>query len=1125
MVRIPAPFAVPRARLCAALGLLLWCIPAGAAEPKGGAGTSVADPDLLRVKGANPYLSLLPVEAEPDWEYWRARMSYEAALHRLAGGVPAVTVLVTESEAPGVLGENDLPLFAEDVPGFGSRAGQTAAAEISGHLLPLRQAAGGPFAEDDGSIPLAHTLAVPAGTTVTADGILGDGPYGSAGTGSGDFDFYAFSAAAGERIEVAVVTPIPLGDLDPVAALYKSDGTLLAVNDDIPIPGFLTTYDSYLSFTATETGTYYALVGGWAPYDGAETDLLPADPFDAASGAGAGSEGSYDVVIAVDAPELPDVDFYRVELRAGDVLGATVAGGARRVSLLTLGEELRVVAADDLSGLYPVASPLGGGGREALAYVAEEAGIYAVGVEGPIGLSGLGDGAYTLELRVARPALDRESADAVQVLFLDFDGATFDANIFLPYLGTVTLSPLADFLGRWGLSAADEDRVVDAILRTVAENLSEDLRARGQNGDFAASGVPGEFDVEIRNSRDDPDPWGEPNVSRILVGGTVDELGLRLLGIAESIDPGNFSTTETGVVLLDFLSAGAGDPNSLNSFPLAPGASKVDLIGAGVGNIVSHEAGHLFGNFHTDRDFETGGTANVMDRIDLVGLLVGPGGVFGDADDQDVDFGPDAYSRFEPFAGTEETLQTISFGLPRGGGRADAAIDRYAHDFGALPLGSSVAASFLLTNEGTLDLEFFGAALSGSGDFALTAGGGAATLPPGTSRTLEVTFSPTAGGEMDALLSLATNDGDEDPLRVTLHGYGGVGDIDIDATAHDFGELGYGDASTSASHTFILRNTDPGAELYVTAMRFTGADPAAFVVEGATERVLAPASETPLVVRFAPGGLVGDRSARLRIVSSDVDESPLDVFLSGSAAGPDLAVSPPSPYIYGLWGIGFGWRRDFLVTNAGSRDLVVTAVTLTGDADFEITQGGGPFVLPPGGLHAVRVEFVAAARGTREAVLGIVSNDPDESPLTIELVGVGGVAELVAEPDVCLFAAVPRGESATRSCRIRNVGNYTFRGTAEIVGAAAGDFSLASGGGQILINPEDAVDLDVRFTPSGEGTRLATMRLVHARPNQPTLEVPLAGLGGVEVPTLSSWGLLLLAAAVALFGVLKLRRL
>ena len=57
----------------------------------------------------------------------------------------------------------------------------------------------------------------------------------------------------------------------------------------------------------------------------------------------------------------------------------------------------------------------------------------------------------------------------------------------------------------------------------------------GNNGDFLATGIPGDFNIEIRNSRDHGDLFGQPNVSRIIVGGTQAELGIPTVGIAQSI--------------------------------------------------------------------------------------------------------------------------------------------------------------------------------------------------------------------------------------------------------------------------------------------------------------------------------------------------------------------------------------------------------------------------------------------------------------------------------------------------------------------------------------------------------------------------------------------------------------
>jgi hypothetical protein len=156
------------------------------------------------------------------------------------------------------------------------------------------------------------------------------------------------------------------------------------------------------------------------------------------------------------------------------------------------------------------------------------------------------------------------------------------------------------------------------------------------------------------------------------VGGTIEELMIETIGIAESIDVGDFDSEETGFVLLDFLSAPPGDPLfepiSLNAIPKHPSANIIDLIGVAVGNIVAHEAGHFFANWHTevfDSQF------NIQDQAgNFAGMFgLGRDGIFGTADDIDVDFGPGAYASNEGFSGIEDTLESIAFGLSTGTGR------------------------------------------------------------------------------------------------------------------------------------------------------------------------------------------------------------------------------------------------------------------------------------------------------------------------------------------------------------------------------------------------------------------------------------------------------------------------
>src|SRR4029453_13932314 len=75
------------------------------------------------------------------------------------------------------------------------------------------------------------------------------------------------------------------------------------------------------------------------------------------------------------------------------------------------------------------------------------------------------------------------------------------------------------------------------------------------------------------------------------------------------------------------------------------------------------EAGHIFGNWHTDALLPQ---FNLMDQFLSPREGLGPDGTFGTADDTDVDFGQGIFSRFETFAGVEDTLNTIAFGLSTG---------------------------------------------------------------------------------------------------------------------------------------------------------------------------------------------------------------------------------------------------------------------------------------------------------------------------------------------------------------------------------------------------------------------------------------------------------------------------
>lgn len=597
-----------------------------------------AELDTMPAPGPNPFLSLLPAEAEVDWDYWKAKLSYEARLRAEAEAAASGRGLPMVSEVE----PNDGLVLAQEVVSFGTGESQVNELLLSGSIGGSAEPI--PFTldpEDDGDINQATLLDIASGEILTATSEIGNGPHGSAGSASADFDFFEVrNVLAGDLISIRVTTADPSADLDPNTAIWDSAGTLLGFNEDIDAGAV--NYDSQLSITAPADGTYFLSIGGWK--SGGQSAVLPGDPFDSGSGTGSASEGPYSVEIGLNSV---DVDCFALNLEPGDMFGAGGVDSAEVLEIYTADGELQMGSSQSFTSIYPDASPLPSG-TTALDFVTYNAEQHVLCVQGS-------EGDYTVRVGAFRQPF--EGTSNKQILFIDFDGEEIDTSIF-GGPGLRTLSPLSSFLAGWGLAPTDEDALIDAILASIEESITQDLALQSN----------ARFDVEILNSRDHADTFGtDPNVSRVIVGGTIDESGISTIGIAQSIDPGNFEAGDSALTLLDLLSAPAGNPNSLNQFELAPGVSKIDLVAEGVANITVHEAGHFLGNWHTENS-TAGAGPSIMDRGGNLAGSVGVGIdlIFGSMDDIDVDFIPDLFSFAEGFRGTEHTDEKTAFALSSG---------------------------------------------------------------------------------------------------------------------------------------------------------------------------------------------------------------------------------------------------------------------------------------------------------------------------------------------------------------------------------------------------------------------------------------------------------------------------
>ncbi len=448
-----------------------------------------------------------------------------------------------------------------------------------------------------------------------------------------------------------------------------------------------------------------------------------------------------------------------------------------------------------------------------------------------------------------------------------------------------------------------------------------------------------------------------------------------------------------------------------------------------------------------------------------------------------------------------------------------------------VPFGSAHVQSgvldriFTVRNDGTARLEGIAVSLGGSGaaDFQVLSTP-ATALDPGEDTTFSVRFAPVAGGDRAATLSIVSNDPDENPFAVTVTGYGIVTpNITVEqpedaplisgSSVADFGEMALGAGPVEL--VFTLRNTGTGA-LTLSGLTIIGANAADFTLAQPLPPTLAAGASAAFMLRFTPA-TAGVRTASARIFSDDPDTNPFFISLTGTGiALPDIALQQPAgnPLANGENTVAFGAvvlgappsAREFVLRNTGTGTLSDLTVDVTGAhaADFTVLSfRDAP--LTPGESSLFTVHFHPAAAGPREATLVIGSNDPDENPFTVALSGDG-----LAQPDLqveqpqdtplaagavlnfgTLFVG---GEPAEIEVTLRNTGTAVLNLLGiNLEGSHPADF-VVTGAPATALPPGETTAFTLRFTPSVNGARSATLGLVTNDPDENPFVLQLAGV-------------------------------
>ncbi len=415
-------------------------------------------------------------------------------------------------------------------------------------------------------------------------------------------------------------------------------------------------------------------------------------------------------------------------------------------------------------------------------------------------------------------------------------------------------------------------------------------------------------------------------------------------------------------------------------------------------------------------------------------------------------------------------------------------------NFGAATVGAAAPTRvFTVKNDGDAALTL--------GAVQLPAGfsvveGLAASLAPGAADTFTVRMDTTTAGNKAGVISVATNDADENPFNFTLTGtvnavvvtpppapklpevavtLNGANVADGTAAAIGFGTLVKGAAAPT--RVFAVRNTGT-ANLTLGAVSL----PAGFsLVEGLNSTLLPGGSDT-FTVRLDTS-VAGTKAGQISFVTNDADENPFNFAIGGTVNNPPPPPAPKYPEVTVLLGatavvdnataaIGFGSvtkgaaapTKTFTVRNDGQANLTLGAITVPGG--YTVVEGLTG-TLAPGASDTFTVCLDTAAAGAKSGQISFANNDANENPYNFAIAGTVNNPPVVTPPpapkypEITLtlmsnganvldgttaaigFGTVTKGQAApTRVFRVKNDGQANL--TLGAIALPAG-FSVAEG--------------------------------------------------------------------------------
>lgn len=185
------------------------------------------------------------------------------------------------------------------------------------------------------------------------------------------------------------------------------------------------------------------------------------------------------------------------------------------------------------------------------------------------------------------------------------------------------------------------------------------------------------------------------------------------------------------------------------------------------------------------------------------------------------------------------------------------------------------------------------------------------------------------------------------------------------------------------------------------------------------------------------------------------------------------------------------------VTNTGNAALSVTALTVTGSAEFSLTNAPAlPLNVPAGSSAKVNVRYAPTNTSADSGNLAIASNDSANPTINVALTGTGVAPTITVTPGTLDFGSLQQGNTTNRNVTLGNTGNADCHVSA-LTKLGSADFSFGSGApvAPFVITPGSSVLVPMAYTPSNVGADSGSLTIVSDDSANPSVAVPLSGTG------------------------------